>query len=301
MALSRRGLLLVLGAAGLAGLGACAVAPASEPLPDAALSADYILLGEVHDNPKGHALRLDWLRALPPGPSRALVLEQFDRERQDALARWRADHPDARGADAARELALAGGFAFDAWDYEAYGPVIELALERGWEVRAGNLSRADAMRVARDPAVAEPPPARWSSEGDAALESAVRAGHCGLVPEERIAAMALAQRSRDASMARAMLAARADGARQVILLAGNGHVRRDHGVPAHLRGAQPDARIFAVGFVEADAGERAFDATRIVPPAARPDPCEELRERFGARQAPRRNHGGDDDTERTKP
>src|SRR5690606_8179253 len=217
MALSRRDLLLVLGAAGLTGLGACAVAPASEPLPDAALSADYILLGEVHDNPKGHALRPDRLRALPPGPSNTLVLEQFDRERQDALARWRADHPDARGADAARELALAGGFAFDAWDYEAYGPVIELALKRGWDVRAGNLSRADAMRVARDPAVAEPPPARWSSEGDAALESAVRAGHCGLVPEERIAAMALAQRSRDASMARAMLDARADGARQVIL------------------------------------------------------------------------------------
>lgn len=292
VSVSRRRALLALGAAGLAGVGACALAPAPDALPDHALSADYILLGEVHDNPDAHALRLEWLRALPQAPARALVFEQFDRERQDAIGRWRSAHPDARGPGAARELARAGGFAFDAWDYTLYGPVIELALERGWDVRAGNLSRADAMRVARDPAVAEPPPAGWSPEGDAALEEAVRSGHCGLVPEERITAMALAQRSRDAGMARAMLAARADGARQVVLLAGNGHVRRDHGVPAHLRGAQPGARILTVGFVEAGAKESAFDLTRVVPPAARPDPCEQLRERFGRHDAPGRPQGG---------
>lgn len=281
MVTSRRGLLAMLGAAGLAGVGACALGPVAGTLPDAALSADYLLLGEVHDNREGHALRLAWLRALPAGPSRALVFEQFDREHRAAIARWRAAHPDARGPEAARARARAGGFAFDAWDFEAYGPLIELALERGWEVRAGNLSRADAMRIARDPSGAEPPPAGWTPAGDAALAEAVRQGHCGLVPEARIAAMALAQRSRDASLAQAMLAARAEGARQVVLIAGNGHVRRDHGVPAHLRAAQPAARIFTVGFVEAGAEEGDFDARRIVPPASRPDPCDRLRGRFG--------------------
>src|SRR5690606_18915290 len=158
--------------------------------------------------------------------------------------------------------------------------VVELARERGWDIRAGNLSRADAMRIARDPAGAAPPPSGWPATADAALEAAVRDGHCGLIPESRIAAMASAQRSRDASLAQAMLAARAEGAGQVILLAGNGHLRRGHGVPAHLRGAQPDARIFTIGFIEADTrgGAADFDATRTVPPTARPDPCEQLRE-----------------------
>src|SRR5690606_25601374 len=109
-------------------------------------------------------------------------------------------HRTARGAAAARELAKAGRFAVDQWRYEDYGPVIELALEREWDIRAGNLSRADAMRIARDPARAAPPPAGWPAAADAALEAAVREGHCGLVPETRVAAMALAQRSRDAGM-----------------------------------------------------------------------------------------------------
>ncbi len=293
VAAARRRLLSLFAVAGLAGAGAWTLAPVRPRPSAAALAADYVLLGEVHDNPEGHARRLAWLRALPPGESRALVFEQFDREHQAAIARWRAAHPEARGAGAARELARAGGFAFEAWDYDAYGPVIALALERGWDIRAGNLSRTDAMRIARDPALAAPPPTGWPAGADAALEAAVRAGHCGLVPESRIAAMALAQRSRDASMAQAMLAARAQGAGQVILLAGNGHVRRDHGVPAHLRGAQPDARIFTVGFIEAGthAEGNAFDATRTVPPAERPDPCEQLRERFGRPRAAAGRHG----------
>lgn len=276
--------------AGLASLGGCALAPARPESTAAALEADYILLGEVHDNLEGHARRFAWLRALPDGPRRALVFEQFDLEHQGAIIRWRDANRNARGAGAARELAQAGGFAFDAWRYEAYGPAIELALERGWDIRAGNLSRADAMRIARDPSAATAPPAGWSGLGDAALEAAVRKGHCGLVPESRVPAMALAQRSRDAGMAQAMRAARADGARQVILLAGNGHVRRDHGVPAHMRGAQPDARIMSLGFVEAGAegDAEAYDAIDKVPPVDRPDPCAELRERFGS---PRKSGG----------
>lgn len=279
--------------AGLVGIGACAVAPVRSELPTAALDADYILLGEVHDNLHGHADRLAWLRALPEKPARAIVFEQFDRGHQAAMTRWREGHGDARGAAAARELARAGGFEFDAWHYTFYEPVIELALERGWDIRAGNLSRVDTMRIARDPSGAAPAPVAWPDNADAALEAAVRDGHCGLVPEARIAAMALAQRSRDASLAQAMMAARADGARQVLLLAGNGHVERHHGVPAHLRGAQADARIFTVGFVESDGAGRPhdFDQVHTVAPAERPDPCQQLRERFGGSQKPARAGG----------
>lgn len=287
---STRRRFLGLALAGLAGIGGCALVPARPGLPAAALAADYILLGEVHDNSRGHARRLAWLRALPEGPRRAIVFEQFDLAHQAAITQWRNANRTARGAVAARELAGAGQFSFDQWRYEDYAPVIELALERGWDIRAGNLSGADAMRIARDPSGAAPPPAAWPDTGDAALEAAVRDGHCGLLPEARVPAMALAQRSRDAGMAQAMLAARADGARQVIMLAGNGHVQRHHGVPAHLRGAQADARVFAVGFLEAGTEGRSgdFDAVQTIAPAERPDPCAQLRERFGTMRKPER-------------
>ncbi len=277
-------------AGAVVGIGGCALAPARPDLPAAAPDADYILLGEVHDNLRGHASRLAWLRALPDGPRRAIVFEQFDLGHQAAITQWREAHRTARGAAAARDLARAGAFAFDHWRYEAYGPVIELALARDWDIRAGNLARADAMRIARDPATAPPPPAGWPDSADAAIEAAVRDGHCGLAPAAMVTAMALAQRSRDAGMADAMRAARADGSAQVILLAGNGHVRRDHGVPAHLRGAQPGARILSIGFVEAGsgAGGADFDAVETVAPAERPDPCAQLRERFGQPHKPAR-------------
>lgn len=288
---------MLAGIAGCRGLaGEPAAAPASGPSADAngsrptALSittADYLLLGEVHDNRRAHARRLAWLRDLPASPCRALVFEQFDREHDVALASWRAEHPGARGTQAARALAEAGGFAFDGWDYEAYSPVLELALERGWEVRAGNLSRAEAMAIARGTREAAPAPRGWTAAQDAGLVAAVREGHCGMVSDTQAQALALAQRSRDMQLAEAMRAARADGCRQVVLLAGNGHVRRNWGVPAHLHASEPDARIVVIGFLEstADAGGSTdapdYDVVETVRPQPRPDPCAGLRERFG--------------------
>ena len=70
-----------------AGLSACA--HTSEPgsalqrLTDAMRSRPIVLLGEVHDNAEQHALRAQSLRALLASGARpALLMEQFDRERQ---------------------------------------------------------------------------------------------------------------------------------------------------------------------------------------------------------------------------
>ena len=76
----------------------------------------------------------------------------------------------------------------------------------------------------------------------------------------------------DAVMAAAL---REHAARGVVLLAGNGHVRRDLGVPRWLS-AGDRARVFAVGFLEqGDPPERAelFDAVVHTARAVRDDPC----------------------------
>ena len=41
-----------------------------------------------------------------------------------------------------------------------------------------------------------------------------------------------------------------------MLIAGNGHVRKDRGVPWYLARMRPDARIVSVGLIEVAAGRR---------------------------------------------
>jgi uncharacterized iron-regulated protein len=64
----------------------------------------------------------------------------------------------------------------------------------------------------------------------------------------------------------------AHAARGVLLLAGNGHVRRDIGVPYWLD-APLRERARAVGWVERGDAVQAFDERIEFEPHPRPDPC----------------------------
>ncbi|MFP5404865.1 MAG: hypothetical protein ACLGHY_00485, partial [Gammaproteobacteria bacterium] len=70
----------------------------------------------------------------------------------------------------------------------------------------------------------------------------------------------------------------------VVLLAGNGHVRTDIGVPRHLREIEPGATILAIAIGERGAvPPGSFDrVVATIAPVEREDPCESLRRRFGA-------------------
>jgi uncharacterized iron-regulated protein len=101
------------------------------------------------------------------------------------------------------------------------------------------------------------------------------------LPQARV--LVLAQVARDQFMARALQAHAEHGA---VLLAGNGHVRRDIGVP---RWMAPEARAHSVsiGVLERDgADDAAFD--RVFRTAAQPrnDPCAGLRDMNPAASAP---------------
>jgi uncharacterized iron-regulated protein len=97
--------------------------------------------------------------------------------------------------------------------------------------------------------------------------------------------MALTQRARDAAIALAISSAR--GA--TLLIAGNGHVRRDLGVPLYL---PPGENALSVGFLETRAAETdprgyahgagseaSYDYIWFTAPHPRPDPCEALKKR----------------------
>jgi uncharacterized iron-regulated protein len=80
--------------------------------------------------------------------------------------------------------------------------------------------------------------------------------------------MAKAQIARDVVMAETLRTHAASG---VVLIAGNGHVRKDIAVPFWLRrdGLHPHA----VGFLEPAADAAAFDEAHRIPATQRPDPC----------------------------
>jgi uncharacterized iron-regulated protein len=242
------------------------------------------LLGEVHDNAAQHTLRIAALRQLVvKGARPAIAFEQFDRERQPDIDRARRERP----GDANYLIAQAKGR--DEWQWQFYRPFVALALEYDLPIIAANLSRDKAMHVAID---------GWPAVFDARMrdelkldslpadfrrnhEDAIAAGHCNLLQAEQLPALARAQIARDIIMARSI---RPYVDRGVVLLAGNGHVRRDIGVRFWL---SPDAMPDAVGIgvlernddsVPEDVAE--FDVYAITERAARADPCKELPQRL---------------------
>jgi uncharacterized iron-regulated protein len=238
--------------------------------------ATFVLLGETHDNADHHRLQREMLAAmLADGRKPAVAMEQFDRDHQEALDR-------ARIADSAdlESVAAAGRFNRDGWHWPLYAPIVEFALANKLPLVAANLSRVDAMRVARQGLRAlggdTPAPATLADWQRARLARVLGEGHCGRIQPPMIAAMIGAQQARDAVMAHALAPYRARGA---VLIAGNGHARRDFGVPLHLDGAD----TLSIGLIEvADNWREAqdyletpaeFDIVWFTPRAARADPC----------------------------
>jgi uncharacterized iron-regulated protein len=254
-------------------LAACA-APALDWPPDRPL----VLLGEVHDNAEGHRLRLRAFdELLARGARPALVMEQFDRQDQPAtataLARRPAPTASALVAEvlAARSGAAGKGPAMggSGWTWSYYEPFIERALRYGLPIVAANVGRDEARRVMREGLAAHGFDAAVPADILAGLAGEVEASHCGQVDDALARRMALAQVARDQQMARAVVAHASRGA---VLLAGNGHVRTDLGVPRWLP-AEQRARSLAVGVLEQGTTATAFDRRLFVPEQPRPDPC----------------------------
>jgi uncharacterized iron-regulated protein len=234
-----------------------------------------VLLGEVHDNAEQHRLRLAVLqRAFAAGWRPAIVMEQFDRDRQGDIERARGERP----RDAQHVIDLAAPAA-SGWNWEWYRPFVALALDYDVPLIAANVSSADATRIVRGGYAAVFDTASIAALGldrpiDAQVRSAqeheIDVGHCGALPAEAWPRMARAQYARDAVMAESLAMHAWRGA---VLLAGDGHARRDIGVPRWL--ALDAGRVLAVGFLETDSATppSAFDAVVRTAPAPRDDPC----------------------------
>jgi len=255
--------------------------PAPAPAPSVAApvaNPQVLLLGEVHDNAQGQRQRYAELRQrVDAGWRPAIAMEQFDRESQSLL-----DEAQKGCVDAECVIQVVGG---PKWDWQQYYPLIQLALDNQLPLIAANLSRADASQVVRngvasafdakavaDYHLAQPLPA----DIRAAQQREVVEGHCGMLPDFMVGGMVDAQVARDIWMAKLLLAQRP---RDVVLIAGNGHVRKDIGVARWIAIAAPAVTVRSIGYLEDDAPAGAYDATHKLASLTRPDPCASLKKK----------------------
>lgn len=285
--------------------------------------ARFVLLGEVHDNADHHRLQAWAIRTisklrgarLVEGAAQidAVALEMLTSEEDEALDRFYG-----RNAKVPRPRTAADFGRLLKWDklgwpdYAIYEPIVAAALDANLVLKPASPARAENRKVSKEGLaglgagdverlkLAEP----LASEFATALAEDIKESHCGMLPEQALPNMSFVQRLRDARMADAMLAG-SDG-KGAILIAGNGHVRPDHGVPWYLirRGTAPAESVTVLHVeVEPDkanpadydvldpvAGHQA-DFVIFTPRHTRPEPCEEMRRQMEAIKAKRKPTG----------
>ena len=203
-----------------------------------------LLLGEKHDNPDHHRLRLALLdRLLLSADSALMVLEMLNRNQQSHIDTLTTEDLPPEGLALAERLT----WNSEAWPWQFYGPAVTLALQRGTRLLAGNINDGEIMEIYRDSRPTSPQP--LAADQLQQLERDIDSSHCGMLPAEQFPAMMRVQQARDQQMADALMA---DPGRfdQRILLAGNYHIRHDLGVPNYL--PEQMSAPLSVAFLEVD-------------------------------------------------
>ena len=259
--------------------------------------ADFLLLGERHDNPDHHLLQAEVLRSLiAVGRRPAVGFEMFGLDDATAIA----DHLAAAPNDA-MGLGRAVNWNKRGWpDWAMYQPIAVAALEAKLRIIATNLPLATARKMSRDGMAALEPRVvrdlgldRPPSESVyAGMAADIRDSHCGYASEQSVKAMVSVQRVRDAQMAQSLIAAgNPDGA---ILVAGAGHVRNDYGIPVYLTAKAVGKLVISIAFLEVDKqktephsyalpypdGRLPFDYVWFTPRVDDENPCEKFKSQF---------------------
>lgn len=235
--------------------------------------ADYVLVGERHDNPDHHALQLWLLQALAERRSQgSLLLEMLTPEQQPAVARTQTQ---LRRGEPVEDLPTTLAWS-PGWPWRLYGPLVSYALAQPFSLMPANLTRAEIGQIYREvPHLPDGESTR--AEVAEALRAQIVDSHCGMLPDSQVPAMLAVQQQRDRRMAARLLAA----PKPTMLIAGGFHARRDLGAPLHLRdlGGSGNVQVLML----AEVGERvaAQQANFVWYTPAQPakDYCEQMRKR----------------------
>ena len=265
-----------------------------------AASAKYVLLGEIHDNPDHHQIQATILQELIDAGRRPTLVWEMVPQRLANAANSYDLKTDPKLQDYARRLEWEER-GWYTWDI--YRPIALVAARAGLTMTAGNLDRTVTRALSKNGIDVLTP----EQQADFALRHSLpveiqkqlyvdlQQSHCNLMPERALPAMANVQRARDGAMANAMLqSGKGDGEDGAVLIAGNGHVRKDRGVPFVLDYTLSGTSMsVSVGLVElspelasfedyqlAVNGTQLYDFVIFTPQYDNSDHCAALRQRF---------------------
>jgi uncharacterized iron-regulated protein len=215
--------------------------------------AEFVLIGERHDNPEHHRLMASLVAALEAqGQSpRAVAFEMIPAWRQLEIVEYLAAGGDPAGLGEVLAWSATG------WpEWSSYQPIAAAALANDAQIVGADLGIAEkqaafvqgshAFRstfVQRTGLGEDWPPPMMVS-----LQDELRAAVCDRVPGRIVIGMMRVQRARDAMMADRLAATSGKGGG--VLIAGNGHVRKDRGVPWYLARLRPGARSVSIALLE---------------------------------------------------
>jgi uncharacterized iron-regulated protein len=231
---------------------------------------DITLLGELHDSVFHHKARAQLLLALSCTKC-TIISEHLPAGQQVVFS------------DNLSDSLKNAGFDFKGWGWPLHEPLFRAIEVRRMPLLGGDISSTLSADIYRRGEEAIPSifreKFRQSALSDAArskLDDDLRSGHCGKLPSRYVPPMRMVQRVKDSFFAHALVESSPS-----ILIAGNGHVRKDYGVPQILVSAYPKQRVVSVGFIEQEqwtqkavpALFKLYDYVWISPNTAREDPC----------------------------
>lgn len=245
--------------------------------------ANYILVGETHDNTAQHAVEtaiIDYLSGLHRPAS--VSFEMID-DRQGRLLK---DRDIKSSAELIGLLQRTGG----GWDYETYyRNLFDSVIRAGFRILPANIDRTRLLDMMNEHAAPVPASQKdllsrtpLSQKNLDAMQQDLLDSHCGVLTPAQVQPMIRGQRIRDATMALSLLRSSAG---LKVLIAGNGHVRTDLGVPRYIHSSS--AKLISIGVLEVESNldrpadyaadwnsaRLPFDYVWFTARAQRKDPC----------------------------
>jgi uncharacterized iron-regulated protein len=266
------------------------------------LDAEYILLGELHNNLAHHRHQAQVIRELSKAGRKAAVAYEMISLKQGEMLAGKTIASSDQLIDILKQTR-------SGWDYDTqYRMLFDATLAAGFPFIATNLDSKSLMSaLMQDPIDIDASTrkvmdkAAFDELQDASLKAEIQYSHCDLLDDHMAGVMAQGQRLRDAVITSSLIAIDSP---VKVLIAGLGHVRSDRGLPFYIqRNLQAPARILSVGMLEVspDMNEPAayseyfssdslpFDVIVFTPRVDMGDPCEGLAEKLGKGA----RHGGE--------
>jgi len=247
------------------------------------LHYDYILLGEIHNNPDHHNLQADIINFLATSNVKPSVVMEMLSQKD-----WQKQPQTWNKYD---ELLALAGMLNDGWPWELYSPILQSVVDHQLKLFAGNISSNELHRWSNDQSTDKKTDLlfeySYTSDNFTTLKKNIINSHCGHANQDFVNFMLRAQMQRDRIMATSLVGKDIP----VVFIAGSEHVRNDYAVPMQLRRKFKQTSYLSVAFISVVEGEddpqaylqgdsALYDILYFTPSHTNEDPCEKFRKQL---------------------